>query len=48
MNTIDGIAAARRRYLESPRSRFDWVVYVDTVETLRREREGTAEPAPLS
>ncbi len=40
MSTLDAIAAARRRYAESPKSRRDWILYVETVETLRRQREG--------
>lgn len=43
---IDAIAAARRRYLDSPRSRRDWLLYLETVETLRRQRDGGAgQPA---
>ncbi len=46
MSTIDAIAAARRRYLDSPKSRLDWVFYLETVERLRRQREGIADPFP--
>jgi len=40
MSTIDMIAMERRRYLASPRSARDWLVYVTAVERLRRQREG--------
>lgn len=48
MSTIDAIAVARKRYMESPKSRRDWIVYVETVERLRAEREGLADPDPLA
>ncbi len=47
MNTIDAIAAARKRYLDSSKTRRDWIDYVQTVERLRREREGVADPYSL-
>ena len=46
MSTIDAIAAAKRRYLESPKSRLDWVYYLETVERLRKQREGIGGPSP--
>ena len=30
----------RKRYLDSPQSRHDWVIYLETVERLTRQREG--------
>jgi hypothetical protein len=48
MSTIDAIAAARKRYLDSPRTRRDWIIYVQTVETLRMQREGVEDPNPLA
>lgn len=48
MTTIDAIAAARKRYLDSPRSRRDWIAYVQTVEKLRKEREGVIDPYSLT
>ena len=47
MSTIDAIAEARRRYLDSSRSRRDWTIYVETVEALRTQREGVAA-SPLT
>lgn len=40
VTTIDQIAEARRMYRESARSKRDWFTYINTVERLRREREG--------
>lgn len=36
MTTVDLITEARRRYLQSGRTRRDWVRYVVAVETIRR------------
>ncbi|HET9075581.1 MAG TPA: hypothetical protein VFN68_01500 [Acidimicrobiales bacterium] len=46
MATVDTIAEARRRYRDSAKSRWDWMLYVQTVESLRRQGGGSAEPAP--
>ena len=43
MSTIDAIAAAKSRYLQSPKTRLDWVFYLETVERLRKQRDGSAE-----
>ena len=48
MSTIDAIAAARKRYMDSPKSRRDWIDYVQTVENLRKQREGVPDPTPLA
>lgn len=42
MSTIDAIAEARRRYMDSAQSRRDWMLYVQTVEALRKQ-EALAE-----
>jgi hypothetical protein len=35
MSTTDLITEARTRYMSSPRSRMDWLHYLQTVEALR-------------
>jgi hypothetical protein len=43
MSTFDLISEARVQYLRSPQTRQDWVAYLRTVETLRRQSDQDRE-----